>query len=229
MASIFKISFAFLACILLQVAHAQSFELSENPLEFAWPAHDWNGKHSFPPVYCLTFPLAHEANRMTTAMFNRNAISHTRVIYPNDTALYVVTSVIPVGRTPEEDVSKMLLDNQRMATAAPNDVRVEKLTSGFGNTGALIIRNSTQSGPKAPFPVVRRIAKAPDGLLRSLSVHRLVARGPDRMEVAGLRYFRSPVTPEDEPKEIEALSSLVDNTLSAMYSCTDQMPIRHRN
>jgi hypothetical protein len=220
-----RLSLLVLLTTLSSVVAAQIFELSEKTREISWPTHDWNGRHAFPPVYCLTFPSPTDALRMTTAMFNRNSISFTRVIYKNDTALFVVTSTIPRGRTPEDEVAKILEDNRRHALASPENIQVEDLSSSFGRTNGLKIRNPTEGDPKTPFPLARGIALFPDGTLRSLSVHRLFARGPDRFEVAALRFFRTPIPSADDKQETENLVALVNTTTEALHKCTVQLPI----
>lgn len=209
-----------------QVVSAQTFELSEKSLNFSWPNNDWNGQHAFPPVYCITFQSPKDAANKTTAMFNRNTISLTRVIYKDKAALFVVTSTIPSGRTPEEDVAKLRESNRHSAESAPAYFKVEDLSSPFGLTVGLTIRNSKDGGLKSPFPLAYAVAAAPDGSLRSLSVHRLFARGPDRFEVAALKFFDSPVSSADEQAQVSALAARVDGAVNELFKCTSQMPIR---
>jgi hypothetical protein len=161
-------------------------------------------------------------------MFNQNTLHLSRTTYNNNIAIYIATSVIPVGRSSDEDVAKMLESNRLGAQSAPTEIMVSELSSDFGPTAGLVIRNAVEGNAAAPFPFARRIAKQNDDSLRSLSVHRLFARGPDRIEVAGLRYFPSPIQGEKEQEVTAELSSIVDSVVKSLQTCTAAMPIRVR-
>src|SRR5688572_9742230 len=88
-----------------------------------------------------------------------------------------------------EEVAKMLEINRLNAQSIPTEIAVSELSTDFGPTVGLLMRNAVEGNAAAPFPFARKIAKPPDGSLRSLSVHRMFVRGPDRIEVAGLQYF----------------------------------------
>jgi len=80
---------------------AQGYELSGKSYEMTWPKGKWNGKFGFPGVYCVTFPMPDKAERLTTAMFNRNAINLTRVVYPDRLAATIaISTVTGPGRPP---------------------------------------------------------------------------------------------------------------------------------
>jgi len=217
-----------LSVALLKPFVVNAFELSSKSIERSWPTHDWDGKHSFPPVYCLSFPTPHNALSLTDAMFNKNSISLARVAYQNNTAFYIATSVIPVGRSPEEDVAKTKEANNMNALRAPDNIRVLDSTSSFGSTVGIVIRNPAEQTKDGPFPLSLNLTNHSDKLLRSLSVHRLVARGPDRIEFVALRFFPTPLTVNDEQAEINSLTDFVNSTLESTYSCTSLLPIRTR-
>ena len=213
---------------LLQPFVVNAFELSGKAIEHSWPTHDWNGKHSFPPVYCLTFPTPNNAISLTDAMFNKNSISLVRVAYQNNTALYIATSVIPVERSPEEDVAKTKESNNMNAQRAPNNIKVLDSTSSFGSTVGIVIRNPAEQTRNGPFPLSLNLTNHSDKLLHSLSVHRLIARGPDCIEFVALRFFPTPLTVNDEQAEIDSLTDFVNSTLESTYTCTSLLPIRTR-
>src|SRR5688572_1022239 len=79
---------------------SQAFEVSGKPIQMTWPTRDWSGQHSFPGVFCLTYPNARDALALTQVMFNRNTLYLARVTYPNNVAIYIATSVFPSDRTP---------------------------------------------------------------------------------------------------------------------------------
>lgn len=221
-----------LAAWLPAAAPAQTFELSEPALELSWPAGNWDGRYAFAPVYCLVFPAPREATRLTGALFNRRSVSLARVLYPKDSlALFVVTSMIPPGRSGAEEVARLQQANQHYADLAPDQLEAGTRRSSFGATGALTIRNPVEGGAGEPFPLVRKIARYEDGLLHSLSVHRLVARGTDRFEIVALRYFREPLEPAGEraQAEAQALAVTVDRTVEALHSCSSRLRLRQRD
>jgi hypothetical protein len=51
-------------------------------------------------VFCLTYPKPGEALDLTQVMFNRNTLYLARTTYKGNIAIYVATSVMPVGRAP---------------------------------------------------------------------------------------------------------------------------------
>jgi len=214
--------------MLVQAFVANAFELSSKPIEHSWPAHDWDGKHSFPPVYCLNFPTPQNAVSLTDAIFNKNSVSLARFAYQNNTALYIATSVIPEGRSSEEDVAKTKESNNSNALRAPNYFKVLDSTSPFGSTVGVVIRNPAERTQDGPFPLSLNLTQYPDKLLHSLSVHRLVARGPDRFEIVALRFFPKPLASDDEQAEVDSLTDLVNATLESTYTCTSLLPIRAR-
>ena len=222
------ILFSLLALISPTLVQSQAFEVTDKPVEMTWPTKDWNGRHSFSPVFCLTYPNPQNALALTQVMFNQNTLYLARTTYNNNIAIYIATSVIPVGRSSDEDVAKMLESNQLSAQSAPTEIMISELSSDFGPTAGLVIRNAIEGNAAAPFPFVRRIAKQSDGNLRSLSVHRLFAHGPDRIEVAGLHYFASPIQGAKEQEVTAELSSIVDSVVKSLQTCTAAMPIRVR-
>jgi len=203
---------------------SHSYELTGKALTYQWPGNTWDGRHSFQKIYCVTFPDPNRADSMTTAIFNR-AISLTRVSYKNDNALlFVIASSIPKGRSSEEDMAKTGASNNAAAKLNPKYIRANDVSSPFGSAQALIIRNSQEKPAKGPFPLERSIAVTPDGLLHTLSVHRLFARGSNRFEVAALRYFQKPLPKEEEQPQIDDLNRLVERTADALCECTKEIP-----
>ena len=218
----------FTAVAVPSLAWSQAFEVSGKPLTTTWPTKDWNGQHSFARVFCLTYPKTQEAQALTQVMFNRNTLYLARTTYSGNTAIYIATSVMPVGRTPAEEFSMVMEANGRSAQAAPTEIRTSEHPGGFGAVAGLTIRNAVEGNASAPFPFVRRIAKPDDGSLRSLSVHRLFARGPDRIEVAGLQYFTSPIQGPAEQEASASLTAFVDAVVKSLQGCTASLPVRNR-
>jgi hypothetical protein len=207
---------------------SQAFELTGKPLTLTWPTKDWNGQHSFARVFCLTYPNPRDALDLTQVMFNRNTLYLARTAYNRNIAIYIATSVMPMGRTPAEEFAIVMEANRRSATAAPTEIKVSEHSGEVGAVAGLIIRNVVEGNATAPFPFVRNIAMPEDGSLRSVSVHRLFARGPDRIEVAGLKYFVSPAQGPEEQEATAQLTAMVEAVSRSLQACTATLPIRNR-
>jgi hypothetical protein len=90
----------------------------------------------------------------------------------------------------------------------------------------LTVRNSTEGPKESPFPFARSVANRPDGQLASLSVHRVFVHGGDRIEVAGLRYFKTPRGADREAEAVSELSAFVEAAAGSLQSCTASLPPR---
>ena len=205
---------------------AETYELSQKVLSISWPKGDWNGRHALPPLYCVNFESPKDVKEMTLAIFNRNSISLSRVAYKDDTSLYIVTSTIPKGRTPEEDIIKLLKANRRNAESMPAYVKVDELVSPFGLTVGMTIRNSREGDITAPFPLAYSMTSSTDGQISSISMHRLFARGPDRFEIALLKIFPASISADEEREQVGYLTARIESAVNEMFKCTSQMPIR---
>lgn len=211
------------------VALAQArFEVSSRPVEMTWPTNDWNGRHAFRDVFCINYPNPRNARGLTQVMFNRDTLYLARLVYDNDIAIYIATSVIPANRTESEELARMLETNRQGAHSAPTEITAMELAGGFGPMAGLVMRNAVEGNASAPFPFFRRMMKPDDGSLRSLSVHRLFPRGPDRIEVAGLQYFPTTPPKEKEQDAMLELTKVVDSVVNALQQCTAGMPVRSR-
>jgi cytochrome c551/c552 len=163
---------------------------------------------------------------MSQAMFNSNSISQARVNYPNNISIYIVNSTVPDGRTAEDEIGRLRESNRQNIQALPDSILVSDITTLFGPTIATKMRNVRESTPQGPFPLVINFVKFPDDSLMSISVHRVFVRGPDRIEVAGLKYFQQKVRIADEEKPLAELTTMVDAVVESLQQCTSKMPIR---
>src|SRR6478672_6274639 len=81
-------------------ALAQTFQLSSKFYEAQFVrGNSWDGKHNFINVFCLEFPRSKDAEALAWAMYNNNSLYFSRAAYKDATALYVVTSTVPAGRS----------------------------------------------------------------------------------------------------------------------------------
>lgn len=207
----------------------QSFQLSSKFYEARFldkQQKAWNGQHRFGNVFCLQFPRASEAEALAEAMYNGNTLYFSRTAYNDMTALYVVTSTIPAGRSAEVEMANLAAQNQKGVEAYPRNFSQAQASGALGPSLVLTIRNAREGGKEAPFPFVRSIDRRPDAPLASLSVHRLFVHGSDRIELAGLRYFKAPIGADDEAQAIAELTALVDQAADSLQSCTAKLPAR---
>ncbi|TDA69145.1 hypothetical protein E0765_01635 [Sulfuricurvum sp. IAE1] len=223
-------TFAFVAIVALgtpAVSAQQSFQLSSKFLEarFSGKQQVWDGQHHFGNVLCLKFPRANDAEALAEAMYNNNTLYFSRTAYNDMTALYVVASTIPAGRSAEVEIGNLAAQNQKNVDAYPEYFKLTQVPSLLGSSLVLTVRNSLEGPKELPFPFARSVANRPDGQLASLSVHRLFVHGQNRIEVAGLRYFKVPVNSEQEAEAVSALSALVEEAAESLQSCTAKLPL----
>ncbi len=217
-----------LACTLLaNTAHAQqAFALSSKFMEASLVGQAWNGEHAFNPVLCLTFPSVAEVSNLAQAMYNNNSLYFSRATYPDLTALYVVASTVPAGRPVELEMANLAASNQRAIDLHPKNFSQSKAEGALGPSLSLTVRNALEGGKESPFPFVRNIDARAGAPLASVSVHRLFVRGSDRIELAGLRYFKTPVGPEGETAAVAELAALVEQAADSLQACTPKLPMR---
>lgn len=205
----------------------QSFQLSSKFYEDDFTrAKFWGGEHRFGDVFCLTFPRSTDAEALAYSMYNNNTLYFSRAAYKDLTALYVVSSTVPAGRSVEVEIGNLASQNQRNVDAYPANFKQTQVTGLLGPSLIVTVRNSTEGPKESPFPFARTVASRPDGQLTSLSVHRLFVHGRDRIEVAGLRYFKAPLGPDREAQAISELSAFVEAAADSLQSCTVNLPPR---
>lgn len=205
----------------------QSFQLSSKFYEADFSRTKfWDGEHRFGNVLCLNFPLSVDAEALAYAMYNNNTLYFSRVGYKDLTALYIVASTVPAGRSVEVEIGNLAAQNQRSVDAYPSYFKQTQTTGLLGPSLTLTVRNSLEGAKDAPFPFARSIASRPDGQLASLSVHRLFVHGRDRIEVVGLRYFKVPIGQDREPEAVSNLSAFVEAAADSLQSCTAKLPPR---
>lgn len=212
----------------IPVASAQqSFQLSSKFFEasFSGKQQVWDGQHRFGNVLCLKFPRANDAVALAEAMYNNNTLYFSRAAYNDMTALYVVTSTVPAGRSVEVEIGNLAAQNQRNVDAYPEYFKQTQVTGLLGPSLVLTVRNSMEGPKESPFPFARTVANRPDGQLASLSIHRLFVHGYHRIEVAGLRYFKVPISPEHEAEAVSDLSAFVEAAADSLQSCTENLPL----
>ena len=176
----------------------------------------------------MTIPRPTDVKSLTVAMYNSNTLYYSKAMYRDmdTTGLFVVTSTVPAGRSVEKEIGNMEALNQENAAAYPDNFKQGRMTGPLGPSLLLTIRNAI-AGPKdRPFPFVRHVANHADGQLRTLSVHRLFVRGSDRIEVAGLRYFSTPIGMDGEGDAVATLSALVESAVDSLQSCSTNLPPR---
>jgi hypothetical protein len=206
----------------------QSFQLSSKFLEarFFGKQQLWNGQHRFGNVLCLTFPRANNAEALAEAMYNNNTLYFSRAAYNDMTAVYVVSSTVPAGRSVEVEIGNLATQNQKGVEAYPRNFSQTQTNGVLGPSLVLTVRNPREGGKDAPFPFVRSIDPRADAPLSTLSVHRLFVHERDRIEVAGLRYFKEPVSADNEAQAVLELSALVEQAAESLQSCTAKLPSR---
>ncbi|HJV76671.1 MAG TPA: hypothetical protein VJ654_20825 [Noviherbaspirillum sp.] len=170
--------------------------------------------------------MTFSGNKVWDGHHNNNAIYYSRAAYNDLTALYVVASMVPAGRSAEEELGNLASQNQRAVDAYPRNFSQGKATGELGPSLTLTVRNAKEGSKSAPFPLARSIDNRPNAPLTSLAVHRLFVHGRDRIELAGLRYFRSPVDVEQEAQATADLSAFVEQAAQSLQACTAKLLAR---
>lgn len=206
----------------------QSFQLSSKFFEarFSGKQQLWNGQHHFGNVLCLTFPRTNDVEALAEAMYNNNTLYFSRAAYNNMTAIYVVASTVPAGRSVEVEIGNLAAKNQETVAAYPRNFNQSQASGLLGPSLVLTVRNTKEGGKDAPFPFIRAIDPRSDAPLTSISVHRLFVHDRDRIEVAGLRYFKTPVNADHEAQAVSELSALVEQAAESLQACTVKLPPR---
>lgn len=207
-------------------AQQPAFQLSSKFVETTLVGKQWNGRHAFGNVFCLTLPRGEQIGSLAEAMYNNNSLYFSRAAYENLTAIYVVASIVPAGRTAEVEISNLAAQNRRAIDVYPANFSQSNAQGALGSSLVLTVRNAREGGNAAPFPFVRPVDPRPDAPLASLSVHRLFVHGRDRIELAGLRYFKEPVSAEGEAQATAELAALVEEAAESLQSCTAKLPPR---
>lgn len=204
----------------------QSFQLSSKFVEakFFGKQPFWNGQHRFGNVLCLTFPRANNAETFAEAMYNNNTLYFSRAAYNDMTVIYVVSSVVPAGRSVEVEIENLAVKNQKNVTAYPHNFSQRETSGALGPSLVLTVRNAKEGGKDALYPFVQSFDLRSDAPLTSLAVHRLFVHEHDRIEVAGLRYFKAPISEDQEAQAISELSALVEQAAESLQSCTSKLP-----
>lgn len=223
--------FALVATTTLGIGPAAAqtpFQLSSKFVEasFVGQQQRWDGQHRFGNVVCLQFPRAGEAQAFAQAMYNHNTLYFSRIAYQDPTALYVVASTVPVGRSTEAEISKLAAQNQKAVEQQPQQISQTQTSGELGPSLTLTMRNAKEGGKDAPFPFVRTIDPRADAPMSSVSVHRLFVHDHNRIELAGLRYFKTPVSTENEAQAIADLTELVEQAAGSLQACTAKLPPR---
>jgi hypothetical protein len=228
----------FLACILVSLASFAAnaevkYELSGKQYIMKFVKGKWwDGKHSFPNVYCVTFPTPDKAQELRQAMFNNNAIYQVDIPYEDNLFLSVVSSTIPQNQTTEEAMAKVLANERRNEVETKKhglSYVVSELSTSFGPTVGIVVRNPGPGNSYGPFPLTRSFMGKANSPLLSMSAHRIFARGHDRFEVAAIQVAPKQTTEMTETEIAARLSALADQTVASLQECTASILLRVPN
>jgi hypothetical protein len=151
--------------------------------------HDgsWNGFHQFADVYACQFPFPEIATRIVQVMFNGNAIHMTRVDYPDDYFIYIVSSTRPPGQSEEAELEAQKERAMGLVNSLGELIQggVQKVPLGVGEAVYYDLKNVAIDNDAALFPFELSFYNKPS--LATMSSHVLFPLGSSRIEVVGLR------------------------------------------
>jgi len=180
-------------------------------------------RQTFPGVYCFDLPESLDPRETSFGMLNGNAITWAE--YPADAiTVFVVSSTLPQGRTPAEDVPALLAVDLESQERVGDRQRfsVEQGKSRWGTTIHLRMKNITLLTSDGVFPLTRGFYAERDGTPYTRSTHRLFARGGHRFEIAAVGIPPSPGDPQSEDATWTRLERLVDQLTDSLQRCTER-------
>ncbi|MGB7815551.1 MAG: hypothetical protein WBL28_04285 [Methylotenera sp.] len=197
-----------------------TFQQTGKATTMTWPAGKWDGKHQFQKVYCAFFPVSEDSLELQSVMFNQNSINLASVDYPELIRAAIMVSTIPKGRSVDEEIARMVKNEKRVESETGVDTHVTQFNTAFGPTIGLRINNMAPGSENGPFPLDRAFFNTPGSAIKSMSIHRLFARGGDRFEVAILQYVPDGANLEKQKIMEKQLTTLADNLTTSLQECT---------
>lgn len=206
----------------------QTFQLSSKVYVADFSRGTFPGaEHRSTNVFCMRLPRDPRVKEIDLSFYNKR-IYFSRIVYRDPTALYVVTSPIPAGRSDEEELASMAINNQIGVNAYPDSYKQFRSAGLLGPSLVMVVRNSREGDKDAPFPLMLHTLDLPKDQLVSLSIHHFFVRGGHRIELAGLRYFDEPMGADREAEAVAEFSVFVEGATQALQSCTAKLPLRGR-
>jgi hypothetical protein len=206
-----------------------AYKLSSKPIVTEFVTADWNGRVTFPNVYCLDMPMPTKAKSMRQAFFNSNAIYLIDVPYAENLFAAIAVSTIPAHLSGESAIASVLeneRNNEARARSAGFGYSVSEFATDFGRTVGIVMKNPSAGNSSGPFPLVRSFINNPKQPIVSMSVHRLFARGHDRFEVAAIQLAPQPYSESTESEMTTRLSAFADDMVRSLQKCTASIPVR---
>jgi hypothetical protein len=194
-----------------------------------FPQGNWDGKASFPNVYCLSFPQPEKVKSFRKAYFNNRAVYLIDAFYSDELTATLAVSTIPNAQSPTDAIAKVRQNEQANATrvqAAGIRYTVTESATDFGPSVSVVIRNAAPGNSVGPFPLVRAFISNPQRPITTLSVHRLFVRGHDRFEIALFQPAPQPPTESTEEEMVARLSGIADRMVESLQKCTASIPVR---
>lgn len=211
------------------------FKLDRKAQTISLAKGKWDGKYTFPNVYCTTYPTPAKALSMSQTFYNGMSIYLVEVTYPDNLVAAVAASTIPASLDAKEIVAKILKNessNETKFKKAGLGYKVSELATSFGRTVSVVATNLAEGSEKEPFPLSRTMITNPPASqpLVSMSAHRLFARGHDRFEVAVYQKAAQPKASggkaEAPPEMAARLETMADEMVRSLQQCTAAIPAR---
>jgi hypothetical protein len=183
----------------------------------------WDGVHEFANVYACQFPFPEIATCMIQVMFNGNAIHMTKVDYPDDYCIYIVSSTRPFGKSEEEEFEEQKNRVMDLVNSLGELIKAgaQKVPLGFGEGVFYDLKNVAIDNDAALFPFELSFYNKPS--LVTMSSHVCFSLGDSRVEVVGLRVASSEGQENWEQDTHERLQKFRQQLLATMGAMTNQI------
>ena len=192
------------------------------------PPGIWHGRYEFPGVYCLTFPVAGEATRLSSRLLDNDAVSLTRVDY-GPLQMSLVSSTMPASLTDEREHLDQIARAADSAARLPDGLySVGTEDSPMGPVVRRRLTNVASRGPRhtAPFPIDLAFHDLPPERIATVAELRLFSRWPDRYEVAAHVTVPETGSPAEVEQARQLADAFADAALRSLQACTALLPPR---
>ena len=215
-------------------AIGETYTLSGQAITTKYSPGSWDGKFTFPNVYCTAFPIPEKAVSLRQAFFNNKTIFLVDALYPEKLVTTIAVSTVPANQDSAEAITNILnneRNNEIAMVKAGIGYKVSELSTDFGRTVSVVTTNPSLGDKNGPFPLSRSFFTSPslEKPVGGISVHRLFIRGHDRFEVAVIQQAPQLSSILVGSEMTSRLTTIADEMVNSLQKCTLSIPVRGSN
>lgn len=180
---------------------------------------EWGGTYNcLFGQYSAQFPHPEAAARLHISGYKEGAVILTRVDYGMGVMANIVMSSLPEGRLPGAEMNRQLDLALAHEEALGRSMNIEpRMTPHFGHLLCMTIKDVVASPAEGPYPLVMAFHESA-GPARTVSVHRVFARGSNRFEIAVFQQLPHHMAPsvEHERQMLNQVTAIAQHILVSM-------------